>query len=58
MALAQFPEQLFTEEKVLNAAKKFRQRLEDIDSEIKERNSTLDVAYEYFMSKNIIKGMW
>ena len=57
MTIGQFPEQLFTEERVVNAGRKFRKRLDDIDGEIAERNSKLDVAYEYFMSKNISNGL-
>ena len=47
-------EQPFAEERAQDALRRMRRRMEDSDVIINNRNKKRDVAFEYFLSKNIV----
>ena len=53
MYLGTYPPELFVENEAKAAVEKFRNRLEEIEKEIKERNEDLDVPYTYLLPSRI-----
>ena len=53
MYLGTYPAELFVENEAKAAVEKFRNRLEEIEKEIKERNEDLDVPYTYLLPSRI-----
>ena len=51
--LTQYLRERFTEKETVDKVKKFLQKLEDISTEIHQRNKPLDIKYEWLLPENI-----